>query len=209
MPSTLSVSHGSVLFFKSLHTECNGQVLSIKYETATHGALAGKLTINTDNMELAGDLTQDLASFCEVGKLESVADFPSEMQTFQELLERVEQYNALRMQLTAEMADRTGVVKTLVVKAEDSRLLGDMPSMKQHYAGLYNLNNELLGELRKRQTNHTELLGCLKKVNLMIQKGARLRVGKPKADLITQCRAAIKANNIARLMEIIQHGAAP
>lgn len=141
--------------------------------------------------------------------MESVAEFPEEMAEFQELLDRVEQYNTVRMQLTAEMADRTSVVKTLVVKAEDSRLLGDMPTMKQHYAGLYNLNGELLGELRKRQTNHNELLECLKKVNLVIQKAARLRVGKPKADVIASSRAAIKANNIARLFEIIKHGTAP
>ena len=97
----------------------------------------------------------------------------------------VEEYHAVRLRLTAEMADRSNTVKTLVIKAEDSRILGDMRNMKEHYAGtsqlqsklslvgwyadtfpgvlgLWNLNNELLGEYLKRHTNHTELVDCLK-----------------------------------------------
>jgi len=210
VPATLKMTgvENSQVCFKSLHTATNGQVVIIKFLSATQGGMAGKMCIHTDNIELAGDMLQDLATFCQMEHVESVAEFPAEMEQFQNLLENVEEYNAVRMQLTAEMADRTGVVKTLVVKAEDSRLLGDMPSMKSHYAGLFNVNSELLAELKKRQTNHNELLECLKKVNHMIQKAARLRVGKPKADVIASCRAAIKTNNISRLFEIIQHGSA-
>lgn len=208
VPSSLKMSGeaNALVCFKSLHTRTNGQAVVIKFLSAAQGGMAGKMCIHTDNMELAGDMLQDLAIFCQMDHVESIAEFPAEMQEFQRLLENVEEYNAVRMQLTAEMADRTAVVKTLVVKAEDSRLLGDMPSMKSHYAGLFNVNNELLAELKKRQTNHNELLDCLKKVNNMIQKAARLRVGRPKADVIASCRAAIKTNNISRLFEIIQHG---
>eukprot|EP00656_Telonema_subtile_P027317 TRINITY_DN2936_c0_g1_i4.p1 TRINITY_DN2936_c0_g1~~TRINITY_DN2936_c0_g1_i4.p1 ORF type:complete len:708 (+),score=238.48 TRINITY_DN2936_c0_g1_i4:70-2193(+) len=202
---SVSPSENSQFVFKSLHAESNGHVLLLQF--SPQAGLAGKVSIHTNNMELAGDLVQELASSCGVEQLEAVAEFPTEMAEFQTLLERVEQYNAVRMQLTAEMADRTAVVKTLVVKAEDSRLLGDMPNMKTHYSGLYNVNNELLGELAKRQTNHKELLQCLKQVNNMIQKAARLRVGTAKADVITNCRAAIKANNVSRLFEIIRLGA--
>ena len=37
-------------------------------------------------------------------ELESSANFPSEMDKFQQVLTRVDEYNAVRMKLTAEMA---------------------------------------------------------------------------------------------------------
>ena len=60
----------------------------------------------------------------------------------------------------------------------------------------------------KRATNHNELLDALKLVNNMIQHAARLRVGGPSAQLVTGCRAAIKANNTAALLKIIKDGRA-
>jgi hypothetical protein len=60
----------------------------------------------------------------------------------------------------------------------------------------------------KRATNHTQLLEALKEVNQMIQKAARLRAGKHKAEVVAACRAAIQANNIAALFKIIQSGRA-
>jgi len=48
------------------------------------------------------------------------------LERFGSILTKVEEYNAVRMKLTAEMADRSHTVKTLVVKAEDSRILGEM-----------------------------------------------------------------------------------
>jgi len=181
----------------------NKQPLSISFIPGGNGM---DITFSTEDMELAGELVQDLCNYMQVHELTSVASFPAEMRTFEEILQRVEEYNTVRMQLTAEMADRSNTVKMLVVKAEDSRILGDMPSMKDHYAGLWNVNNELLAEYKKRHTNHTELLECLKEVNQMIQKAARLRVGSAKTQVVAACRAAIKSNNIQSLFKIIQMG---
>jgi len=101
---------------------------------------------------------------------------------------------------------RSNAVKAMVVRAEDARLLGDMRGMKENYTGLWNVNHELLAEYKKRHANHTELLDCLKEVNQMIQKAARLRVGTAKAQVVSACRAAIKSNNIPSLFKIIQMG---
>lgn len=38
----------------------------------------------------------------------------------------MDEYNAVRLKLTAEMADSSTLIKTLVIKAEDARLLGDI-----------------------------------------------------------------------------------
>lgn len=45
-------------------------------------------------------------------------------------------------------------VKAFVVRAEDARLLGDMPLMRKLYAELHTLNGKLIGEYAKRANNH-------------------------------------------------------
>lgn len=168
----------------------------------------GKVTIACEDMDLAAEVVQDLCNFLQVQELESVAEFPSEMTLFREVLMRVDDYNATRLKLTAEMADSSNLVKTLVIKAEDARILGDMECMKRMYSELYTLNNQLIGEYVKRSTNHHALLGALKEVNHMIQKAARLRVGTAKSRVVTACRNAIKSNNINSLFHIIISGSA-
>ena len=49
-------------------------------------------------------------------ELESVADFPAEMKKFEEVLLQVDEYNSIRLKLTAEMADNSNLVKNLVIK---------------------------------------------------------------------------------------------
>jgi len=174
--------------------------------TRDHG---GQMIIRGDDMTTVGELIQDLCHFLNMKELESVADFPAEMKKFEEVLLQVDEYNSIRLKLTAEMADNSNLVKNLVIKAEDSRILGDMPLMRKMYTELFTLNNELIGEYTKRSNNHQNLLNALKDVNHMIQKAARLRVGKAKTQVVTACRNAIKSNNIHSLFQIISKGYAP
>ncbi len=78
--------------------------------------------------------------------------------------------------------------------------------MRQHYAELFTLNNELIGEYKKRSLNHQALLDALKQVNNMIQIAAKLRNGQSKTRVISACRKAVKNNNIHALFYIIQSG---
>lgn len=84
------------------------------------------MQIRTDDMKIAGELTQDLAEYLQLESLESIADFPGEMRKLVQTLAEVEGYNLSRMRLTTEMADNSNLIKTLVIKAEDSRLLNEM-----------------------------------------------------------------------------------
>lgn len=74
-------------------------------------------------------------------ELDVTADFPEEMQRFgmpyvdvmkcaltcaAAVLQRVEEYNALRQRMTADMADSVAQVKAIVIRAEDSRMIADM-----------------------------------------------------------------------------------
>jgi Bardet-Biedl syndrome 2 protein len=166
----------------------------------------GTMHVLTEDMELAGEVLQELASSLGLKELESLAEFPSEMEAFRAVLLRVDEFHSARLKLTAAMADQSNTAKTLVVKAEDARILGDIKSMRAAYAQLHSLNAELLGEYSKRANNHEQLMASLKEVNQMTEKAARLRVGAPKARVVSSCRQAIKANNMHSLFKIIKSG---
>ena len=52
------------------------------------------------------------------------------------------------------MADGSSRVKALVLKAEDARLMADMPRMMRNYDELMRVNEGLIAEYNKRATNH-------------------------------------------------------
>lgn len=164
------------------------------------------MEIRTTNMSLAADLVQSLCSFLDIRELSSTAEFPRMMNGFKDTLFQVDDFNAARMRLTAEMADESQHVKNLVIQAEDARLLENPTLMKHHYAQLFTLNNQLLGEYRKRSSNHQALLEALKQVNHVIQLAGRLRMGQAKTLIIKSCRSAIKNNNVHALFHIIHSG---
>merc|ERR1719335_2046641 len=148
----------------------------------------GKITIRTDDLEVAGEIIQDFCAFLQVNELESIAHFPDEMEKFKSVLMKVDEYNAVRLKLTAEMADSSNLVKALIVKAEDYRMLSDMGNLKNVFATLQQTNSDLIAEYTKRANNHQQLLAQLKEVNMMIQKAAKLRMGTPKTRVVSSCR---------------------
>lgn len=105
--------------------------------------------------------------------------------------------------------------------------------MKKRYRELYDLNRDLVNEYKIRSNNHNALLACLKSVNQAIQRAGRLRgegidwlhitgtsqtfthvslppssVGKPKNQVISACRDAIKSNNVNALFRVMRAGTA-
>ena len=121
---------------------------------------------------------------------------------------QVEDMNAMRVRLAADMADDSQRVKALVVRAEDCRLMHDMEAMRRAYTELFALNSQLTVGYNVRAGNQASLLAALKEVNQMIQRAANLRVGKAKTSIIADCRASVKANNFAALSKIIRFGTA-
>ena len=162
--------------------------------------------IETPDLTLAAELVQDICSYLQLEELESNADFPAEMERFQQVMTHVDEFNATRLKLTAEMADNSNHVKNLIIRAEDARIVQNMKVMRQTYAELYTLNNQLIGEYTKRSMNHQALLDALKQVNTMIQLASKVRAGNAKSRVIKACRQAIKSNNIHALIYIIQTG---
>ncbi|XP_067575936.1 Bardet-Biedl syndrome 2 protein isoform X4 [Pseudorca crassidens] len=169
---------------------------------------AQRITINTDDIDLAGDIIQSMASFFAIEDLQVEADFPVYFEELRKVLVKVDEYHSVHQKLSADMADNSNLIRSLLVRAEDARLMRDMRTMKNRYMELYDLNKDLLNGYKIRSNNHTELLGSLKAVNQAIQRAGRLRVGKPKNQVITACRDAIRSNNINTLFRIMRVGTA-
>jgi Bardet-Biedl syndrome 2 protein len=88
--------------------------------------VGGDVILRCDDMDIAADVIQDLCAYMQVDQLESNAYFPVAMNQFKEVLIKVDEYSVIRLKLTAEMADNSNLIKALVIKAEDARILGDM-----------------------------------------------------------------------------------
>ncbi|XP_052023070.1 Bardet-Biedl syndrome 2 protein [Apodemus sylvaticus] len=181
----------------------NGGQLYIKMKPS------GEITVNTDDIDLAGDIIQSIASFFAIEDLQVEADFPVYFEELRKVLVKVDEYHSVHQKLSADMADNSNLIRSLLVRAEDARLMRDMKTMKSRYMELYDLNKDLLNGYKIRCNNHTELLGNLKAVNQAIQRAGRLRVGKPKNQVISACRDAIRSNNINTLFRIMRVGTAP
>uniref|UniRef100_A0AAZ3RLV7 Bardet-Biedl syndrome 2 protein homolog n=1 Tax=Oncorhynchus tshawytscha TaxID=74940 RepID=A0AAZ3RLV7_ONCTS len=166
------------------------------------------ITLNTDDIDLAGDLVQSLASFLAIEDLQAEADFPTYFGELRTTLTEVDDYHSVHQKLTAAIADHSNHIRNMLVQAEDARLMGDIRNMKKRYIELYDLNRDLINEYKIRSNNHNALLACLKSVNQAIQRAGRLRVGKPKNQVITACRDAIKNNNVNVLFKIMKAGTA-
>lgn len=162
--------------------------------------------IRCDSLDLAGDIVQDLASELKINELESEAEFPLEMELFDEVINNVHDNNISRSKLAADMADDSQRIKALIIRAEDSRIMHDMQAMRKAYTELSGMNTSLISSYNIRAQNHNTLLGSLKEVNQMIQKAANLRVGKAKTSLIAECRAAVKANNLQIIKNSVKYG---
>ncbi|XP_060109643.1 Bardet-Biedl syndrome 2 protein isoform X2 [Heteronotia binoei] len=169
---------------------------------------SGEISINTDDIDLAGDIIQSMTSFLGIEDLQVEADFPVYFEELRKALIKVDESYSVCQKLTTNMADNSNLIRSMLVRAEDSRLMGDMKNMKKRYMELYNLNKDLLSEYKIRCTNHTEFLNNLKAINQAIQRAGRLRVGKPKMQVIAACRDAIKNDNINMLFRIMRVGTA-
>lgn len=159
------------------------------------------VVVLTDDVDTAGEVVQDLAAACGAAEVDSAAHFPAEAEALRNTLLRVDESNAVRMKLAAEVADASNTVKALVARSEDARLLGDMRLMRRLYSALFDVNRELAMEHEKRATNHAQLVEGLKEMNQAIQRAARLRVGAPKTRVVNSARAAIKGNNLPALFK--------
>ncbi len=86
----------------------------------------GAMKLYCDDLDVCGDVVQALSDYLALEDLSSTCEFPEEIAVLEKLLTTAEELQSVRQRLSAEMADHSGMIRTLVVRAEDSRLMMDM-----------------------------------------------------------------------------------
>ncbi|XP_014469313.1 PREDICTED: Bardet-Biedl syndrome 2 protein homolog isoform X2 [Dinoponera quadriceps] len=167
---------------------------------------SGKVTIQTDDPTLAGDVIQSLAMYLGVRELNSEATFPAEESRMLDALERVKGLREVDARLQAEAAGGAALLKSIVIRLEDARILENVDDMRRRLTQLKNINGDLIREHEIRLNSHRELAASLKELNVGVQRAARLRVGKAASNTVARCRAAIQDENPKALALAIRHG---
>jgi len=165
-----------------------------------------EMCISCDDIELCGTIIQSLALFLNIDHLQVAASFPNHTNKVTEIMGFIDNLHSVTQKLAAEMTDHSNLIRSLVVRAEDARLLEDITNMKKGYQELQDLNRELIDGYQLRCTNHQELVKSVKMINQIIQKAAQLRVGRYQTQVISQCREAFKNSQVSALCKIIQVG---
>ena len=183
--------------FRSLRTD---KILEINIKN-------GKiLNILTDEIELCGNLVQDLADYLQEKNLCTNINYPKYAKSYEPIFQRIEILDNERNHFNINMTDIITNIKDLYVKAEDNRLIDNIKGFKDYFRKIDVQNAQLLDEFEKRSDKYQQLLIDLKSVNEMIQLGSNLKCGTFKKEMVTKCRKCIKDKNYKLLMKIIATG---
>lgn len=77
--------------------------------------------------------------------------------------------------LQAEAAGGANLLKSIVIRLEDARILENIDDMRKRLMQLKNINGDLIREHEIRLNSHRELAASLKELNIGVQRVARLR----------------------------------
>lgn len=80
------------------------------------------ILIQTDNIELAGNLVQAIAQFMNITNLDSTASFPATVVSIRELFEKLQGLQESANVLRTDLALKINLAKMLVLRAEDARI---------------------------------------------------------------------------------------
>ncbi|XP_001604585.1 Bardet-Biedl syndrome 2 protein homolog [Nasonia vitripennis] len=167
---------------------------------------SGKLTLRTEDPSFAGDVVQSLTAYLGLRELSSEAKFPVEEQRMLDALERFKGYKEVEARLQAETAGSSSLVKNLVIRLEDARILENVEGMRKRLGQLKAVNGDLIRDHEIRSKSFNELVAALKELNVGVQNVSRLRVGKAASNAIQRCREAIKEENGKALVAAMRHG---
>ena len=165
-----------------------------------------KLSILTDEIELCGNLLQDLAIFLNKEDLNTTIDYSEYAKSYEPLFKRIEDLDNERNHLNINMTDIITNIKDLYVKAEDNRLIDNIKGFEDYFRKIDVQNAQLLDEFEKRSEKYQQLLNDLKSVNEMIQLVSNLKCGKSKKAMVSECRKCIRNKDYILLLKIISTG---
>ncbi|XP_045521980.1 Bardet-Biedl syndrome 2 protein homolog isoform X2 [Pieris brassicae] len=184
------------LNFKSLRDKSNLQM---------NFSVDGQVKLKTNDIRLAGDLIQSLATFLNLTNLQTCAHFPvAEEKLWAEMFNATE-HGETRSRLAAESAEKAQMITALLPAAIDAASY-DIKEMLNRYKEVMLLNDELLIGCHVRRSSQEQTVTSLKNLHGILQQAARLRVGKYGKAVVTACRKAVQDNNTDALIKILRVG---
>eukprot|EP00033_Pygsuia_biforma_P001406 GCRY01001590.1.p1 GENE.GCRY01001590.1~~GCRY01001590.1.p1 ORF type:complete len:724 (+),score=72.36 GCRY01001590.1:153-2324(+) len=166
-----------------------------------------RFVIQTQDVELISDMLKDLTGYLKIEELITTVEMPPLSDRMTQLMGDVREYNNTCTLLHTEIAEASTMVKSEVVQSENARLLADMSELVSHLQELGGINRTLQGDHTIRTTAHNTLMSGLMELNALVEKASKLRVGSSRLKVVSECRAAIKENQPARLLAAVRGGA--
>ncbi|XP_015513002.1 Bardet-Biedl syndrome 2 protein homolog isoform X1 [Neodiprion lecontei] len=166
----------------------------------------GKIRLRTNDSNFAGEVVQSLASYLGLGELGAEANFPEDEKLMTEALERLTGLRETEIRLRAGEARGAAMLRNLLVRTEDARILGDAKNAKTRLAQLRAVNGDLIRDHEIGANSYRDLVRTLKELNAAVQRIARLRVGKASANAIAKCRSAIRDGDTRALVAVARQG---
>ncbi|XP_043673123.1 Bardet-Biedl syndrome 2 protein homolog isoform X2 [Vespula pensylvanica] len=192
---------------------------------------SGKITVQTEDSTFAGDIVQSLAMYLGLRELNSESKFPNDESKMLEALERVKGYISLfnvflnnscytyrghqklikglkdvDAKLQAEAASTAVLLKSVVIRLEDARILQNVEEMRKRLLQLKAINSDLIRNHEIRMNSNRDLSINLKELNIGVQRVAKLRVGKAATNAVSRCRTAIQDENPKALLAAMRNG---
>ncbi|KAK2582215.1 hypothetical protein KPH14_004567 [Odynerus spinipes] len=167
---------------------------------------SGKITVQTEDSTFAGDIVQSLAMYLGLRELTSEAKFPNDESKMTVALERVKGLKDIDAKLQAEAAGAGVLLKSVVIRLEDARILQNVEEMRKRLLQLKAINSDLIRNHEIRMNSNRDLLANLKELNIGVQRVAKLRVGKAATNAVARCRAAIQDENPKALVLAMRNG---
>ncbi|CAH1163467.1 unnamed protein product [Phaedon cochleariae] len=120
-------------------------------------------------------------------------------------MDKLTEIQNARVRLEADIADKLAQIRNLIIKAEDSRI-NDLKELIKHYDEVNAINSEMINGHNIKLQNYEEGVETMKKINAIIQKASRIRVGQHSSHVINHCRNCIKNNSLEGLIKVIRTG---
>lgn len=80
----------------------------------------------TDEIELAGNILQDMSSYFQLNESETTITYPEIVEELNVLIQRIEKLDNIRNHYSINMAEIITYIKDVFVRAEDNRILDNV-----------------------------------------------------------------------------------
>lgn len=161
------------------------------------------IQIQTDNIELAGNLVQSMAQFMNIINLDSVANYPDTVTKMRELFDKLNGMQESSNILRTDTSLKVNLAKKLIIRAEDSKTT-NLDKVANYYNELMLNNEDLLSTFKIRTENFNETQKLLTEINQILYRAQRLRVGTVATQMMTSYKEALAQKDLSKLIQIME-----